>query len=957
MARAHITSPVVDSYGHPVGGARVEAYDVTDDSLLETQYTAATGIATFAALHDTHDADVKITWGLFNVVWRRHIFATGGGGGTPEADHGALTGLGDDDHTQYIKHSLATAVNDFLAASGSGAFVKKTLAQTLTILGKAAASGLASLNASSKVVQQPAAITDHLENPPTEDEATKAPTSEYAYDTKVQMIDGPLSPMILTGGLISEGTEGTVTISALTALLRTGSGDADPLTYVTLAEQANQTMVAADTKYHIVLKTYASPAIAIQEAAANGTTEIGLGICMKDTSDPVKVHFQNTGMRLQGGLAKLHKRAATLRASELASGCGIADVGGGSRQFTIATGVVYHGIHRLTPFAAAPYNPFNSNDDKFTYIYGDTSNGFTFSDGTDTVINNTQYYDGAGALATLGTNKYGCHWVYIHPDENHVYVVYGTTNGKLAEAEQAFAPSDLPIELDEFGLLLGCIIIEKDATAFTTIQMVTDTFFTGTAVGDHGSLGGLDDEADHLYALLKDGTRNLEGNLAVDAGVTIDGVDLSEDAQLKADDRILADGKNLQLYDALGTDHTVSGLTFQATAGENVTFGQTVYMKSDGKLWRTDSTDSATLPCIALVADATIAADATGTFLLEGFARDDTWDWTTGDWLYLGGTGGLLEHSILQAGQYIQFVAVALSADIIRFRPAIDFFKYTITEVDEVFTKKFAISHQLENPPTATALKAATSAWSKAHVDGADPHPVYPLDSEVLKKDGSAHLTGNLAVDAGVTIDGVDVDAHHSRHEFGGADEISVAGLSGLLAADQHVIDAEVTNVAIAKALLTTAGDIIKRGAAAPERLGIGANAQVLTVVAGAPAWAAGGGGAGWIPCNVSTDSVTHGMADGTYKDWDLSGATGGGQKLIVMRIVKRTISDIVRAQSNLANIDGQGIFDRIYASVSKDNECWGMIITDANSVVEIQSTDASDADEFYCYAYASVVS
>jgi len=49
-------------------------------------------------------------------------------------DHGNLDGLSDDDHTQYIKHSLATATSDFLAASGSGAFIKKTLAETQAIL-------------------------------------------------------------------------------------------------------------------------------------------------------------------------------------------------------------------------------------------------------------------------------------------------------------------------------------------------------------------------------------------------------------------------------------------------------------------------------------------------------------------------------------------------------------------------------------------------------------------------------------------------------------------------------------------------------------------------------------------------------------------------------------------------------------------------------------------------------
>lgn len=42
------------------------------------------------------------------------------------------------------------------------------------------------------------------------------------------------------------------------------------------------------------------------------------------------------------------------------------------------------------------------------------------------------------------------------------------------------------------------------------------------------------------------------------------------------------------------------------------------------------------------------------------------------------------------------------------------------------------------------------------------------------------------------------IDEHSASHENGGADEISVTGLSGLLADDQHVLDAEVLAVAAA---------------------------------------------------------------------------------------------------------------------------------------------------------------
>jgi polygalacturonase len=60
------------------------------------------------------------------------------------SDHGALSGLSDDDHTQYIKHDLATAADDFLVASGIGVFIKKTLAEVKSILGLGSAAYTAS---------------------------------------------------------------------------------------------------------------------------------------------------------------------------------------------------------------------------------------------------------------------------------------------------------------------------------------------------------------------------------------------------------------------------------------------------------------------------------------------------------------------------------------------------------------------------------------------------------------------------------------------------------------------------------------------------------------------------------------------------------------------------------------------------------------------------------------------
>jgi hypothetical protein len=58
---------------------------------------------------------------------------------------GVLTGdINSHSHSTYILHSLATAANDFLIASGVGVFIKKTLAEVKTILGLGSAAYTAS---------------------------------------------------------------------------------------------------------------------------------------------------------------------------------------------------------------------------------------------------------------------------------------------------------------------------------------------------------------------------------------------------------------------------------------------------------------------------------------------------------------------------------------------------------------------------------------------------------------------------------------------------------------------------------------------------------------------------------------------------------------------------------------------------------------------------------------------
>jgi len=117
-----------------------------------------------------------------------------------------------------------------------------------------------------------------------------------------------------------------------------------------------------------------------------------------------------------------------------------------------------------------------------------------------------------------------------------------------------------------------------------------------------------------------------------------------------------------------GADHGWSGESALSTAGANLVFGDLCYMKSDGKLWKAYAT-STTTPCIAMAAG-TIAADASGRFILRGFIRDDTWAWTIGNPLYVSAsTGSLTSTAPTSSGQLQQQVAAATHADRVWFNP------------------------------------------------------------------------------------------------------------------------------------------------------------------------------------------------------------------------------------------------------------------------------------------------
>lgn len=129
---------------------------------------------------------------------------------------------------------------------------------------------------------------------------------------------------------------------------------------------------------------------------------------------------------------------------------------------------------------------------------------------------------------------------------------------------------------------------------------------------------------------------------------------------------------NYALLNATPADLDYSGITTGLTANENQGFGDAVFINATSEAQLGDASTIATAYCLGLCTG-TVTTGNTGTYLLQGFARNDAWNWTPGEPIYLslnGTTGNTLTQTAPSAtGEMVQLLAWAVSADIIYWNP------------------------------------------------------------------------------------------------------------------------------------------------------------------------------------------------------------------------------------------------------------------------------------------------
>jgi len=126
---------------------------------------------------------------------------------------------------------------------------------------------------------------------------------------------------------------------------------------------------------------------------------------------------------------------------------------------------------------------------------------------------------------------------------------------------------------------------------------------------------------------------------------------------------------------APASDHSVNGITITLTAGANLAFGDVGYIALTGKVALIDADAITSMSAVVMCADASILADASGSFLVFGIARDDTWAWTVGGLIYgtvTGTTGNTLSQTApIGTDDVVQIIGVATHANRMLFRPSL----------------------------------------------------------------------------------------------------------------------------------------------------------------------------------------------------------------------------------------------------------------------------------------------
>tara|TARA_R100001443_G_scaffold28822_3_gene42014 strand:+ start:9785 stop:12262 length:2478 start_codon:yes stop_codon:yes gene_type:complete len=220
-----------------------------------------------------------------------------------------------------------------------------------------------------------------------------------------------------------------------------------------------------------------------------------------------------------------------------------------------------------------------------------------------------------------------------------------------------------------------CGIIEfkgtDDASVQTTFAMVSTIVKDASNNAEGGEFGievASHDGGMHFGLKITDG--DADGELDVEIGSGINSVVTANGYSKALNGFLVPEQKSVHIETPMlaTADHTATGITTLMTASENIAQGDLVYVSGNGTIGKADADAVAKMPAIGL-AVAAINQNQPGAILLQGMFRDDSYNFTAGNRLFVHTDGTVTATAPSGNNDVAQAVGVALSDDVIYFSP------------------------------------------------------------------------------------------------------------------------------------------------------------------------------------------------------------------------------------------------------------------------------------------------
>lgn len=452
------------------------------------------------------------------------LTGSGAGGGSGVTDHGALTGLLDDDHPQYLLASgsrpmggnlnmggynitnpgtvdgrdvgidgaaLDAHIIDYnnphqtsLANIGSG-----TLAQLNAKISDADLPTLSSFNALSTSFQQFTSSTNVFTaslNIPISGSPTVVTSLTSAYNAF-------WSAGSIVGFNLTDNGNGTVDIGAGEAMLRSAANHSATLYSVSVPATSSLVMTNNSPNYIFVDWNNGTPII----STSNSTTGFNcLDKCLLwSVTREGSLLYSVDGRSMNVDSNSKHRRVL-LEAEVFKKATYGSVIGNPSgRYISLTSGTFFYALNRITHESYDTSVAGTANQNVFKYYYRNGSGGW-LSATLQKEIDNSFYDDGTGVTASLGVAKYRTDYAYLLFDgagiASQLAVVLGQNeSNSAADAEVYPTPSSLPVAIQGAGTLLGQIVVRQGASTLSSVKSAYDTVFRPVLITSHNNLSDL----------------------------------------------------------------------------------------------------------------------------------------------------------------------------------------------------------------------------------------------------------------------------------------------------------------------------------------------------------------------------------------------------------------------------------------------------------------------------------